>query len=83
MITLRQLLSPRQFEIAGLVRYGLSNPEIAKLLGVCEATVHASLIRSFARAGCDNRTMLAVRYALENQTQEAQPGEKKPNQRAA
>ena len=78
MITLRQLLTPRQFEIAGLVRYGLSNPEIAKLLGVCEATVHASLIRSFARAGCDNRTMLAVRYALENQE-----AEKKTNQRAA
>ena len=78
MITLRQLLTPRQLEIAGLVRYGLSNPEIAKLLGVCEATVHASLIRSFARAGCDNRVMLAVRYALENQK-----AEKKTNQRAA
>ena len=77
MITLRQLLTPRQFEIAGLVRYGLSNSAIAKLLGVCEATVHASLIRSFARAGCDNRTMLAVRYALENQE-----AEKKTNQRA-
>lgn len=78
MKLLYQLLTPKQFQVAGLVRYGLSNPQIAPTLKISEWSVHAHLSRIYERAGCDNRTMLAVRYALENQS-----AEKTPHQRAA
>jgi DNA-binding CsgD family transcriptional regulator len=78
MKTLRELLPPRQFEVARLVRYGLSNDEIANLLGISTFTVYAHLQRAFNRTGCEDRAMLAVRYALENQETE-----KKPARRAA
>ena len=78
MRTLAELLTPKQLEIARLIRYGLSNPEIERLLGLSEWAVHARLKRIYERTGCENRTMLAVRYALENQE-----AEKKPARRAA
>jgi len=78
MKTLQELLTPRQFEVAGMVRYGLSNREIARTLGVSLSMTFAHVHRSLERTGCENRTMLAVRYALENQA-----AEKKPVKRAA
>lgn len=67
MKTLRELLPPRQFQVAGLIRYGMSNPEIAQTLGITRHTVQAHVFRILESTGCDNRTTLAVRYALENQ----------------
>jgi len=78
MKTLKELLPRRQFEVAGMVRYGLNNKEIAATLGISVSGVQAHLIRIFEATGCDNRVMLAVRYALENQGVE-----KKPAQRVA
>lgn len=65
--TLRELLPARQFEVAGLVRYGFNNPEIARMLGISRHAVQMHLHRMLELSGCDNRLTLAVRYALENQ----------------
>lgn len=65
-MTLRELLTPREFEVATLIHLGWSNPDIAVELGVVECTVKHFLTRIFDKAGCDNRTMLAVRYEREN-----------------
>ena len=83
MKTLAELLTPKQLEIARLIRYGLQNPEIERLLGLTEWAVCGRLKRICERTGCENRTMLAVRYALENQALENQAEEKKPVKRAA
>jgi DNA-binding NarL/FixJ family response regulator len=63
--SLRDLLTPRQFEVAGYVRDGLQNPEIAATLHLTVHAVKEILRKSFDRTGCDNRTMLAVRYQRE------------------
>jgi DNA-binding NarL/FixJ family response regulator len=63
--SLRDLLTETQFRIAGQVRYGLGNREIAKNLKMSYHTVKAYVSRSCERVGCDNRTMLAVRYQRE------------------
>ena len=63
--SLRDLLTPRQFEIAGCVRDGLENREIAKVIQRTVSTVKVRLREAYDRVGCDNRTMLAVRYQRE------------------
>jgi DNA-binding NarL/FixJ family response regulator len=63
--SLRDILTETQFKIAGYVRDGLWNPEIAKVLGMTHNAVKAEVTRSFDRVGCDNRVMLAVRYERE------------------
>jgi DNA-binding NarL/FixJ family response regulator len=63
--SLRDLLTERQFRIAGYVRDGLTNPEIAKLLHMSLDSVKQYLHQSFDLTGCDNRVMLAVRYQRE------------------
>lgn len=68
MKTLREILTPRQFQIAGLVRDGLSNREIAQAVGLAYDTIKTRMVEIFDRVGCDNRAMLAVRFERENRS---------------
>lgn len=49
-------LSPRQFEILGLMREGHSNKAIARLIGLSEFTVRGHVQRIFKVTGANNRT---------------------------
>lgn len=65
-MTLRELLTPCEFELATLIHLGWSNPDVAAEMGIKDVTVKHFLTNIFDKAGCDNRTMLAVRYEREN-----------------
>ena len=52
----KPVLSPRQNEVLGYLKQGLTNPEIAVHLGVTERTVKAHCQEVFDRLGARNRT---------------------------
>jgi pSer/pThr/pTyr-binding forkhead associated (FHA) protein len=52
----KPVLSPRQQEVLGYLKQGLTNPEIAVHLGVTERTVKAHCQEVFDRLGARNRT---------------------------
>lgn len=52
----KPVLSPRQYEVLRYLQEGLTNPEIAKHLGVTERTVKAHCQEVFDRLGARNRT---------------------------
>lgn len=52
----KPVLSPRQAEVLSYLKDGLTNPEIAKRLGVTERTVKAHCQEVFDRLGARNRT---------------------------
>lgn len=52
----KPVLSPRQHEVLRYLQQGLTNPEIAKRLGVTERTVKAHCQEVFDRLGARNRT---------------------------
>ena len=52
----KPVLSPRQQEVLTYLKEGLTNPEIAKRLGVTERTVKAHCQEVFDRLGARNRT---------------------------
>lgn len=52
----KPMLSPRQSEVLGYLKDGLTNPEIALKLGVTERTVKAHCQEVFDRLGARNRT---------------------------
>ena len=60
------LLSPRQSEILGYIVKGLSNPEIAKILGIGLYMVKEHVKALFEKIGAANRTE-AVAIALRKQ----------------
>ena len=60
----RPPLGPYQRELAALVAEGLSNEEIADMLGVTYGAVAKGLARIYARTGIANRTELAVLAVL-------------------
>lgn len=70
-MTLRDILTPRQFQFAQMIRWGMSNKEIAKLRGNSESAVKQGVAKLYERAGCSSETgylprvELAVRFALE------------------
>jgi DNA-binding NarL/FixJ family response regulator len=64
-MTLKEILTPRQFEMASLVRYGYENSEIAKEMRLKENSVKQRLYRIYVRLGFSKRVELAVRFALE------------------
>ena len=55
------VLTDRELEIAGLIRAGLRNREIANRCGLTEGTVKAYLHAIFEKLGINNRTELAIR----------------------
>ena len=52
----RPVLSPRQNEVLGYLKQGLTNPQIAARLGVTERTVKAHCQEVYDRLGVPNRT---------------------------
>jgi DNA-binding CsgD family transcriptional regulator len=65
--TLMEVLTPRQFTVTILVASGLKNREIAKTMRVSWHVVRNHLRHIFDRAGCWNRTELALRYVYESE----------------
>ena len=55
-----QYLTPREREIALLVRTGLSNKQIARQLTVSEGTIKVHLHHVYDKLAIRNRTMLAM-----------------------
>ena len=55
-----QYLTPREREIALLVRTGLSNKQIARQLTVSEGTIKVHLHHVYDKLAIRNRTMLAL-----------------------
>ena len=52
----RPVLSPRQSEVLGYLKMGLTNPQIAEKLGVTERTVKAHCQEVYDRLNVPNRT---------------------------
>jgi DNA-binding NarL/FixJ family response regulator len=63
------LLSKREREVYELLRSGLRNREIARLLFIEESTVKAHTHRIYDKLGVRSRTALAVQAALERADQ--------------
>jgi DNA-binding CsgD family transcriptional regulator len=61
-LSLMDVLTPRQFAVTMLVASGLTNTDIARLMGISAHTVSHHLSDIFERVGCGNRTELTVRY---------------------
>ena len=64
-----QPLTPRQSEVHELLRQGLTNREIARLLYIEEATVKLHVQHVFDRLGVRSRKTIAMRAALERSAQ--------------
>ena len=54
-------LNPRELEILAAIGDGLSNPEIARRLGLAEGTVKNYVSRILQKTGSDDRTQAALR----------------------
>ena len=65
----RLLLTPREMEVFELLRTGLPNREIARLLFIEESTVKAHAHRIYDKLGVRSRSALAVQAALERSGQ--------------
>jgi DNA-binding CsgD family transcriptional regulator len=61
----RLLLSPRETDVFELLRTGLTNRQIGKLLFIEESTVKAHTHRIYDKLGVRSRSALAVQAALE------------------
>jgi len=53
-------LTPREAEVLNLLRQGLANKQIARALGISQATVKAHLTSVFQRIGVTDRVQAAV-----------------------
>ncbi len=62
-----RLLTTRECQVVGLVRFGKLNKEIASELNLAEGTVKEHLNRIFRKLDVKNRTELAV-WALTHQS---------------
>jgi DNA-binding CsgD family transcriptional regulator len=65
----RLLLTPRETEVYELLRTGLTNREIARLLFIEESTVKAHTHHIYNKLGVRSRSALAVQAALERADQ--------------
>jgi DNA-binding NarL/FixJ family response regulator len=63
-------LSPRELETLGLIAKGLANKQIARKLGIAEATVKAHSTAIFRAIGAENRTQAARWYERHHGTSE-------------
>ena len=66
--SLMDLLTPRQFEVAILVTWGLKNADIAARLQTTEYVIKNYMKEIYDRVGCWNRVELALRFIYENHT---------------
>jgi DNA-binding NarL/FixJ family response regulator len=66
--TLRELLTPQELKLAGLIAEARSNQDIGFILGLRTNTVKVYVRKIFDKLGCDNRVALAVRYTREEGT---------------
>ena len=57
-------LTPRQWEIVGLVRQGLCNKEISRQLGISTNTVKIHIHAIFQATGVNNRRQLMLREVV-------------------
>ena len=64
-MTLRDLLSAREFDVVTLVAQGLLNKEIATRLHLTEHTVKNYMCKIADKTNLDNRVKLAVRFVRE------------------
>lgn len=55
-------LSPRELRIVQLLTDGMTNPDIATMIGTTEQAVKNNLRRIYDRTGMDNRVELALWY---------------------
>jgi DNA-binding NarL/FixJ family response regulator len=67
-VSLMDLLTPRQFEVAILIAWGLKNADIATRLRTTEYVIKNYVKEIYDRAGCWNRVELALRFVYENHT---------------
>jgi DNA-binding NarL/FixJ family response regulator len=58
--------SPRQQQLAGLIRQGLSNKEVAARLNLSEQTVKNHVHRMLRKAGAADRLTMAELYRPES-----------------
>jgi DNA-binding CsgD family transcriptional regulator len=65
----RLLLTPREKDVYELLRTGLSNREIGRILFIEESTVKAHTHRIYDKLGVRSRSALAVQAALERSDQ--------------
>jgi DNA-binding CsgD family transcriptional regulator len=65
----RLLLSPRELEVFELLRNGLTNREIAKLLYIEQSTVKVHAHHIYDKLGVRSRSALTVQAALERSAQ--------------
>ena|ERR1700681_1197464 len=64
-----RVLTPRELDAARWLSEGLSNRYIGIIRGLAENTVKKYRMRKFERTGCDNRVVLAIRFAWEHARQ--------------
>lgn len=57
----KDLLSPRQLEVAALLVRGLSNKEMARQLNIAPATIKVHVAQVMAALDADNRTAAAIK----------------------
>lgn len=55
-------MSPREAQALAMIAKGMSNPDIAKELGLSVETVKIHVHKAFRRLGVNNRTEAAVLY---------------------
>ena len=58
-------LTPRQDDLLRLVAAGHTNAQIARRLGICEATVRTHLEHIYTRLGVSSRTAAVIRALAE------------------
>lgn len=59
-----EILSPREFEVLGLMARGLRNKEIASALVIAESTIKVHVRHVFEKLGVRTRTEAAARYQM-------------------
>jgi DNA-binding CsgD family transcriptional regulator len=69
-----ELLSPREFEVLGLITRGLRNREIAKALYISESTTKAHVRHVLGKLGARSRAEAASQYAHLRATDSQLPG---------
>jgi DNA-binding CsgD family transcriptional regulator len=79
----RQRLTPREYQVAELVGYGLPDEEIARVIGVSVDMVARHLCSAYAKLGVNSRSSLASVVTIEQGRMQAYKGWEGSGTRAA